>query len=273
MARRNGALVALIMFVAVVAASFAAAANDPPVARISAHRASAASGYAVVYDGSTSSDADGQVVRYQWLFGDGTTGSGSPVTHTYSQAVSFTVTLLVGDDGGAVSLVTQVVNVASLSTQATAIAASTAPAAAQVPIGDDIGLRAPEIALPTVSDGMVYLSAYLGRPVLVEFWLSTCPGCRASTPELEEFRSRYANQGLVVMLVVLDRSLSAAVAYLEQYGFRNFVLAWESNASRPTMAAYGVSVTPTAFLIDRTGVIRYAGHPSGLSDQFLTTWL
>ncbi len=276
MPRRIGALVALVMFVAVAAAPFAAAANAAPVARISAYRASAASGFAVIYDGSASSDVDGQLVRYQWLFGDGTTGSGSPVTHMYAQASSFTVTLLVGDDGGATSFATQVVDVASLSTQATAATAgtaATAAAAAQVPIGDDIGLRAPEIALPSADGGMVYLSAYLGRPVLVEFWLSTCPGCRASTPGLEEYRSRYADQGLVVMLVVLDRSLSAAVTYLEQYGFHNFVLAWESDASKPTMVAYGVSVTPTAFLVDRTGVIRYAGHPSGLSEEFLTRWL
>jgi thiol-disulfide isomerase/thioredoxin len=120
---------------------------------------------------------------------------------------------------------------------------------------------------------MVYLSAYLGRPVLIEFWLSTCPGCRASTPELEEYRSRYADQGLVVMLVILDRSPGAAIAYFEQYGFHNFVLAWESDASKPTMFAYGVAVTPTAFLVDRTGVIRYAGHPSGLSEEFLRRYL
>ncbi len=273
MPKRIGAPVVLVVLAAVLAASLATAANEAPVARIVAHRASATSGYAVVYDGSASSDADGQVVRYQWLFGDGTTGSGSPVTHTYAQASSFTVTLLVGDNGGATTLVTQVVDVASLSTQATATTDRPTTAAAQVPIGNDIGLRAPEIALPSMSGGMVYLSAYLGQPVLVEFWLSTCPGCRASTPGLEEYRSRYAARGLVVLLVVLDRSPSAAVAYLEQYGFHNFVLAWESDASKPTMVAYGVAVTPTAFLVDRTGVIRYAGHPSGLSEDFLARWL
>ncbi len=41
----------------------------------------------------------------------------------------------------------------------------------------------------------------------------------------------------------------------------------------PRWLAYGVSVTPTAFLVDRTGVIRYTGHPSGLSEEFLTRWL
>jgi peroxiredoxin len=253
-----------------------ATASQPPVAHISAYRSGATT--TVTLDGSVSTDPDGQVVTFQWVFGDGTTGSGSPVAHSYPQPSSYTVTLLVRDNAGDTSFATQTIDVASLPSQAgTAAGATTttapATAAAQAPTGDDIGFRAPEIALPSPSGGMVHLSAYLGRPVLVEFWLSTCPGCRASTPGLEELRKSYAAQGLVVMLVILDRSAAAATTYLNQYGFHDFVLAWESDASKPTMTAYGVAVTPTAFLIDRTGVIRYAGHPSGLSEEFLKRYL
>ena len=127
--------------------------------------------------------------------------------------------------------------------------------------------------MPNLDGGRTYLSAYLGKPVLVEFWLSTCPGCRASTPELEEYRATYAGQGLVVLLVVLDRTASAALAFLEQYGYTGFVLAWESDPTRPTMVTYGVWATPHAFLVDRAGVIRYSGLPSGLSSEFLTRWI
>jgi peroxiredoxin len=279
MPRQRG-VPALLVFVALVAtvSSIAAAANQPPVARISASRAGGASGVAVAYDASESSDPDGQIVRFQWLFGDGTTGSGSTVMHTYAQASSFTVTLLVGDNGGATSLVMRAVDVASLPSQSTRStpappSATLAASAAQVPVGDGIGQRAPEIALPSLDGGRVTLSAYLGKPVLVEFWLSTCPGCRASMPQLEEYRATYAGQGLVVLLVVLDRTGSAAFAFLEQYGYTDFVLAWESDSTRPTMVSYGVSATPHAFLVDRTGVIRYSGHPSGLSSEFLTRWI
>jgi peroxiredoxin len=272
---RRGAPALLIFVALVVVVSIAAAANQAPVARISAYRADASSGFAVAYDASASSDPDGQIVRFQWLFGDGTTGSGSTVTHTYAQASSFTVTLLVGDNGGAASLVTQSIDVASLPSASPSASPSTASTAlaAQVLVGDSIGQRAPEIALPSLDGGRVYLSAYLGRPVLVEFWLSTCPGCRTSTPELEEYRATYAGQGLVVLLVVLDRTASAALTFLEQYGYTNFVLAWESDPARPTMLTYGVSVTPHAFVIDRTGVIRYSGHPGGLSPEFLARWI
>jgi PKD repeat protein len=39
-------------------------------------------------------------VRYTWDFGDGTTGGGVDVTHSYSAAGSYQVTLTVTDDGG-----------------------------------------------------------------------------------------------------------------------------------------------------------------------------
>ena len=279
MPRRRGIPVVLAVLALVVAMSIGAAANQAPVARIGAYRAEAP-GLAVAYDASASSDPDGQVVRFQWLFGDGTTGSGSTVTHTNAQASLFTVTLLVGDNGGATALLTQSSDVASLPSQSTTSTSMPAPpsatpatSAAQVPVGDGIGQRAPEIALPSLDGGRVYLSAYLGKPVLVEFWLSTCPGCRASMPQLEEYRATHAGQGLVVLLVVLDRTGSAALAFLEQYGYTDFVLAWESDSTRPTMVSYGVSATPHAFLVDRTGVIRYSGYPSGLSSEFLTRWI
>jgi PKD repeat protein len=40
------------------------------------------------------------VVSYSWAFGDGATGTGSVVTHTYSLAKLYTVTLTVTDNGG-----------------------------------------------------------------------------------------------------------------------------------------------------------------------------
>jgi thiol-disulfide isomerase/thioredoxin len=274
MRKRIGTPAALVLLAATCAAAVSATANQAPVARLVAYRAGPE--LVVTYDASSSSDPDGKIVRYQWLFGDGTTGSGSPVTHMYPQVKPYPVTLLVGDDSGATALLTQVIDVSSLpSHSSSSTATAAAPSAAtDVPVGNDVGQRAPGIALPDLSnDGMVNLAGYLGRVVLVEFWLSTCPGCQASTPELEEYRETYADRGLVVMLVVLDRSPSAAVSSLEQYGYTHFVLAWESDAAKPTMAAYGVSNTPTAFLVDRTGVIRYADHPSGLTDNLIKQWL
>jgi uncharacterized repeat protein (TIGR01451 family) len=54
----------------------------------------------VFFDGSASYDEDGTVVDWQWDFGDGTTGSGVNVTHTYTRADTHHVALIVRDDQG-----------------------------------------------------------------------------------------------------------------------------------------------------------------------------
>ena len=46
---------------------------------------------------AASTDADGQALTYTWDFGDGTTGSGVSVTHSYSAAGNYTVRLIVTD--------------------------------------------------------------------------------------------------------------------------------------------------------------------------------
>jgi PKD repeat protein len=47
-----------------------------------------------------SSDQDGDVLTYAWTFGDGSSATGVTVSHTYQQAGTFTVRLIVTDTGG-----------------------------------------------------------------------------------------------------------------------------------------------------------------------------
>ena len=56
-------------------------------------------GFTIVFDGSGSTD-DTTITTYEWDFGDGETGSGYKLSHTYTTSGDYTVTLTVTDDSG-----------------------------------------------------------------------------------------------------------------------------------------------------------------------------
>jgi PKD repeat protein len=55
----------------------------------------------ITFDGTGSSDPDGNIVSYAWEFGDGNTGTGPNPTHSYADAGKYFVTLTVTDSDGA----------------------------------------------------------------------------------------------------------------------------------------------------------------------------
>jgi N-acetylmuramoyl-L-alanine amidase/PKD repeat protein len=57
----------------------------------------------ITFDGSGSTDSDGEIVEYTWNFGDESTGSEVSPVHTYTEVGEYTVTLTVKDDGDALS--------------------------------------------------------------------------------------------------------------------------------------------------------------------------
>lgn len=74
------------------------AGNNPPVA-VAGGPYSGGTGQPIQFNGSGSSDPDGNTLTYAWNFGDGGTGSGATPTHTYAVAGNYLATLTVTDNG------------------------------------------------------------------------------------------------------------------------------------------------------------------------------
>ncbi len=75
--------------------------NTAPTAAISATPTSGETPLAVTFNGSGSTDADGNIELYKWIFGDGSVGTGATVIHTYTAEGLYTATLQVQDNLGA----------------------------------------------------------------------------------------------------------------------------------------------------------------------------
>lgn len=81
-------------------------ANKKPTAVISANPPGGVAPVTITFDGSQSSDTDGTITQYNWNFGDGATGSGQQLSHTYTTEGTYTVALTVTDDKGATATAT-----------------------------------------------------------------------------------------------------------------------------------------------------------------------
>lgn len=84
--------------------------NQPPTASFTA----SCTGMVCSFDGTASADPDGNVASWAWNFGDGTTGTGSTASRTYTSAGPRTVTLQVTDNDGATASTTRQVDPADV---------------------------------------------------------------------------------------------------------------------------------------------------------------
>ncbi len=144
-----------------------------------------------------------------------------------------------------------------------------------LPVGPEVGKLAPDFTLPMLGgDDSVTLSQLRGCVIILEFWASWCGPCRASSPYVEQLALRYRDQGLVMLGVSLDRFAQQAEAFLSSLGLGDMVPLWGSFEQVLAVAqAYRVLTIPHVYLIDRQGIIRFAGHPAQLTSDLIEYWL
>jgi PKD repeat protein len=98
----------------------------PPIAVVSAMPSSGVAPLTVTFDGTASRDPDGDVAAWAWSFGDGTFGTSSTATHTYSTPGVFTASLTVTDLAGLSNVATAAIVVSGLAPEAPADLRATA---------------------------------------------------------------------------------------------------------------------------------------------------
>ncbi len=114
----------------------------------------------------------------------------------------------------------------------------------------------PDVRLPGIHGTVRSLQHYRGRVLLVSFWATTCPGCVEELPEFHHLQQMYAGRPFEIVGISMQGDSPRAIAALARvYGLHYpLLMDVKGQAAR---AFSDVNLTPTNFLVDAGGMIRY----------------
>lgn len=111
---------------------------------------------------------------------------------------------------------------------------------------------APDFLVDSFTDEPVRLAELRGRTIVLNFWASWCPPCRAEARTLAAAAEAYADRGVNLLGINVWDSDAEARAFLERYDVR--YLNGPDNGGRITIE-YGVTGLPETFLITKEGTL------------------
>ncbi len=114
---------------------------------------------------------------------------------------------------------------------------------------------APGWKLPDVDGRVISSDQFTGKVVVLDFWATWCPPCRAEIPGYVSLQKKYGREGLVIVGVSLDRGGPDIVRRFLGDEKVNYQVVLGDD--RIVEAFGGVEAIPTTFIIDRRGMIRY----------------
>ncbi len=134
-------------------------------------------------------------------------------------------------------------------TPAPTVTASSTPA----PAGPGVGHLAPDVTLLDLNGKPVKLSSLRGTVVVLNFWYVACSPCQIEMPALEKTYLAEKANGFEVVGVDTADSAADITTFVTRLGVTYPIL---RDTALNAVDAYGVTATPTSYVIDKRGVIR-----------------
>lgn len=114
--------------------------------------------------------------------------------------------------------------------------------------------QAPAITLQLIDGNKIELNKFKGRPVLVTFWATSCPGCIKEMPHLVELYKELNKKGLQIIGIAMPYDRPDHV--MEMAKRKNIPYPIALDIKGEAVRAFGnVSITPSSFLINPEGQI------------------
>ena len=116
-----------------------------------------------------------------------------------------------------------------------------------------VGEPAPDFSLEDLSGRTYTLSELRGKVVMVNFWATWCPPCRAEMPSMEKLYQALEGEDFVILAVNAEADGKRAVADFLEKSPHSFPVLLDSEAV--VQKRYGVYKFPETFVIRKDGII------------------
>lgn len=117
------------------------------------------------------------------------------------------------------------------------------------------GAEAPDFELNTLDGKTIKLSDYRGKKVILNFWATWCPPCKAEMPHMQNFYEENKDKGveiLAVNLTNMDKGTEEVQKFVSDYGLTFTIPLDEEGVAGTTYQAFTI---PTSYILDENGVI------------------
>lgn len=132
-------------------------------------------------------------------------------------------------------------------------------------VGTDPGAVAPAFTAAGYSGSLISLDQFRGHPIVLNFWASWCPPCRAEMPALEAAYRKYRDRGVVV--IGIDGATDTWPASRMFFEGRGVTYPMGRDERGQVAERYHVAALPTTFFIRPDGRIAGVALTGGFTGK------
>jgi DsbE subfamily thiol:disulfide oxidoreductase len=127
---------------------------------------------------------------------------------------------------------------------------------------------APALVLKDLDGNSQDLAQYRGKVVLVNFWATWCPPCRAEMPSMQRLKTAMHGKPFAILAVDMAETEQEIRDFLKEFKDTKIDFTILLDPKGAAMKDWKVHVFPTSFIVDPEGNIRYAVAGSIEWDEF-----
>ena len=121
-------------------------------------------------------------------------------------------------------------------------------------VGVEKGKMAPDFELETLDGEKKKLSDLRGKRVMVNFWATWCPPCRAEIPDLQKFHENEDITILAVNLTETEQDMDKVEEFVDDFGMTFPILL---DTETEVADTYKIQPIPSSFMVDSNGRIQF----------------